>query len=163
MITGIKKRIMNDHNFLIAVKKGEPCKISSLALSVPQIHPTKRDNSSAPRASERVPNRKLIWLKKSGEHNRLGSMAKLDRKSDAPCDKADGMPTIKVKIVANHTTFLRLTFFSSTKKVTCTSKREMVDVKAATDSNTKKEIPTIVPAGIWVNNFGKIINTSAGP
>ena len=80
----MKYRIMNDQVFRITKKDGEPCKISSLALSAPQIHPTKSDNKKAPKASEKVPKRKLIWLKKSGAQIRSGRKAKFDRDFEAP-------------------------------------------------------------------------------
>lgn len=84
MITGIKYRIINAHNFFIFAKDGEPSEISAVALSTPHIQPIKMDNINAPNANENVPNKKLIWLKKSGEARRAGIHPKSVKNSLAP-------------------------------------------------------------------------------
>ena len=160
---GIKYLIINIQIGFDLAKKGEPDSISLAAFSAPHTQPTKIESKNAPRASEKSPQRKLICPRKSAEDKRSGRIENSVKKSEDPCERAEGIPMMYVTKATIQTIFFRFTLFSSTIYATGTSNREIVDVSAATDSNIKKNAPTMNPPGICVNSFGKTTNTSEGP
>ena len=161
--SGTKYLIINIQINFVLEKKGEPDSISFAAFFAPHTQPTKTDSKKAPKAREKSPHIKLICPRKSGDDNRSGRIEKSVKKSDAPCERADGIPMTNVANATNQTILFRFTFISSTIYATGTSSKDIVEVYAATESKIKKNVPTIRPPGIWVNSFGKTTNTREGP
>ena len=59
--------------------------------------------------------------------------------------------------------FLRLIFHLSIQQAMIFSKTAMIVENAAKVINRKKNVPQILPPGIWIKTFGSVIKISSGP
>ena len=74
-----------------------------------------------------------------------------------PKERVQNAPMMNTTMVLISDAVLRFQCNSSTAKATRISSREMVEVRAAMPSNTKKMTANSVPAGILLNTLGSTI------
>ena len=80
-----------------------------------------------------------------------------------PKDKADGIPTIKIRIPVIHVTFFLFVVSPFVTAATIISNIENADVKVANKNNNKNTIKKITPNGIWSKTAGRTMNNNPGP
>ena len=82
---------------------------------------------------------------------------------NGPKERVHRIPKIVTITVDMTVALRRLMCFSSTKKATITSRREIEDVRAAMVSRRKKRIAHSCPKAMLWNTCGNVRNTRPGP